>query len=240
LNRYSHKSPQQQPRQDLAEIIQTHLSAPWQRPIAAHSLEAFAAIRNRVETSTAPLMIDSCCGTGDSTRNLASAFPEALVLGIDKSEHRLARHRSGQLTSEPTSQQNSGEENYLMLRADVNDFWRLAVSAGWQPVQHFLLYPNPYPKASQFRKRWYGSPAFPFLIKLGGRLTVRTNWEIYAQEFVQALVAVGLQVSSRPFSEDKPITAFETKYMQRGDSLFEVVCDLEDFVGFPTNSSASF
>jgi len=248
LNRYSHKSPQQQPRQDLAEIIQTHLSAPWQRPIAAHSLEAFAAIRNRVETSTAPLIIDSCCGTGDSTRNLAAAFPEALVLGIDKSEHRLARHRSGQLTSEQTSrqtsrqtsQQNSGEENYLMLRADVNDFWRLASGAGWQPVQHFLLYPNPYPKASQFRKRWYGSPAFPFLIKLGGRLTVRTNWAIYAQEFVQALAAVGLQASSRPLSEDKPITAFETKYMQRGDSLFEVVSDLEDFVGFPTNSSASF
>jgi len=167
-----------------------------------------------VDASSAPLIIDSCCGTGDSTRNLASAFPDALVLGIDKSEHRLARHRS------------DDDANYLIVRADVNDFWRLAAAAGWQPTQHFLLYPNPYPKASQFRKRWYGSPAFSALINLGGLLTVRTNWSVYAEEFVLALHAAGFQAGGRQLSDEKPITAFETKYKERGDSLFEVVSDL--------------
>ena len=167
-----------------------------------------------MDASTAPLIIDSCCGTGDSTRNLASAFPDALVLGIDKSEHRLARHRS------------DDDANYLIVRADVNDFWRLAAAAGWQPTQHFLLYPNPYPKASQFRKRWYGSPAFSALINLGGLLTVRTNWSVYAEEFVLALHAAGFQAGGRQLFDAKPITAFETKYKERGDSLFEVVSDL--------------
>ena len=208
------KPPQQQPRQDLAEIIATHLSSDWLRPVAEHSRAAFESVHRAVDASTAPLIIDSCCGTGDSTRNLALAFPDALVLGIDKSEHRLARHRT------------SSNENYLILRADVNDFWRLAVEAGWQPAQHFLLYPNPYPKASQFRKRWYGSPAFSALIDLGGLLTMRTNWSVYAEEFVLALNAAGYQSSGRQLFDEKPITAFETKYKERGDSLFEVVSDL--------------
>ena len=214
LNVNHRKPPQQQPRQDLAEIIATHLSSEWLRPVAEHSRAAFDCVHRRVDDSTAPLIIDSCCGTGDSTRNLALAFPGALVLGIDKSEHRLARHRT------------SSNENYLILRADVNDFWRLAAEAGWQPAQHFLLYPNPYPKASQFRKRWYGSPAFSALINLGGLLTVRTNWSVYAEEFVLALNAAGFQAGGRQLVDAKPITAFETKYKERGDSLFEVVCDL--------------
>ncbi len=208
------KPPQQQPRQDLAEIIATHLGSAWLRPVAEHSRAAFESIRGAVEAATAPLIIDSCCGTGDSTRNLAVTFPDSLVLGVDKSEHRLARHRGGD------------NENYLILRADVNDFWRLAAAAGWQPVQHFLLYPNPYPKASQFRKRWYGSPAFPALINLGGLLTVRTNWSVYAEEFVLALDAAGFQASSKQLFDEKPITAFETKYQARGDSLYEVISDL--------------
>ena len=212
----NHPKPrQQQPRQDLTEIIATHLSSAWLRPVAEHSRAAFDSVHRRVDASTAPLIIDSCCGTGDSTRNLASAFPDALVLGIDKSEHRLARHRS------------DDDANYLIVRADVNDFWRLAAEAGWQPTRHFLLYPNPYPKASQVRKRWYGSPAFPALINLGGLLTVRTNWSVYAEEFVLALHAAGVQASGRQLSDEKPITAFETKYKERGDSLFEVVSDLD-------------
>ena len=109
------KPPQQGVRSDLADIVRTHFSSKWQRPIGAHSAVAFDAVRDRVQASKAPLIIDSCCGTGDSTRYLAATFADALVLGVDKSAHRLARHRDG----EP--------QNYILLRADVNDFWRLAV-----------------------------------------------------------------------------------------------------------------
>lgn len=215
LNRYKQKLPQQQPREDLAQIIATHFASKWQRPIAAHSLAAFESIRGRIESSSQSLVIDSCCGTGDSTRNLAAALPDSLVLGIDKSSHRLARHR------------DIVEQNYLMLRADVNDFWRLALEARWQPTQHYLFYPNPYPKASQIRKRWYGSPAFPTLLGLGGQLTVRSNWSIYIQEFVLALNAVGFDSHSRQVTGEEPVSAFEAKYQERGDTLFELVCDFD-------------
>ena len=162
------------------------------------------------------LIIDSCCGTGDSTRYLAATFADALVLGVDKSAHRLARHQDG----EP--------QNHILLRADVNDFWRLAVEAHWRPVRHYLLYPNPYPKAAQVRKRWYASPAFPTLIKLGGLLTVRTNWALYAEEFALALAIAGCGASRRMLADEPPVSAFETKYQERGQNLFEVVSDLDD------------
>jgi tRNA G46 methylase TrmB len=213
MKRY--KPVQRYPRTDLSEIVTTHLQADWRRPIAAHSIAAFDTIRDRIEASTQPLIIDSCCGTGDSTRHLAGAFPDSLVLGVDKSAHRLARHRMGE------------QGDYLMLRADVNDFWRLAVDAGWRPARHYLLYPNPYPKATQIRKRWYASPAFPALLGLGGILTVRANWKLYIEEFVHALGVAGFTATMQKLAAESPITGFESKYLERGNELFEMVCDLE-------------
>ena len=104
------KSSQQGVRSDLARIVETHFRSEWQRPIGAHSVAAFDAVRDQVQASSAPLIIDSCCGTGQSTRYLAGKFSDALVLGVDKSAHRLARHQDGEA------------QNYIMLRADVNDF----------------------------------------------------------------------------------------------------------------------
>jgi tRNA (guanine-N7-)-methyltransferase len=115
----------------------------------------------------------------------------------------------------------------MVLQADVNDFWRLAVEYGWQPIRHYLLYPNPYPKASQLRKRWYGSPAFPSLLALGGVLTVRSNWPIYVEEFALALKIAGYAASRQTLVDAAGITAFETKYAERGHRLLEMVCDLQ-------------
>lgn len=214
-----HRPGQQQPHPDLEAIVRNHLDAPWRRPIADHSAQAFAEIRHRVETSGRSLILDSCCGTGDSTRYLAATYPQALVVGVDKSASRLSRRRSG-------DHDPDAADNCVLVRADVNDFWRLAVDAGWRPERHFLLYPNPYPKASQLRKRWYGSPAFAALIDLGGLLTVRTNWGLYAEEFVLALQAAGFHASQQVLANPTLITAFETKYFERGHDLYELVSDL--------------
>ncbi len=208
------KPGQQKVRGDLRDIVATHLESAWKRPVAAHSARAFEAIRPRVESSSQPLILDSCCGTGDSTRHLAARFPDALVLGIDKSADRLARHQRGKTGT------------YAMLRADVNDFWRLAAAAEWSPIRHYLLYPNPYPKTAQIRKRWHGSPAFPALLALGGLLTVRTNWSVYAQEFVLALNAGGFAATEGQITGMPAMSAFEAKYQERGHTLYEVVCDL--------------
>ena len=210
----SEKLPQRHVHKDLPVVVRKHLVSPWLRPVPAHTAQAFAAVQDVVEASTKPLILDSCCGTGDSTQYLASRFPDAQVIGIDKSAHRLGRYR------------DSNMHTCMVVQADVNDFWRLAVKSGWRPIRHYLLYPNPYPKASQLRKRWHGSPAFPSLLALGGVLTVRSNWSVYIKEFSLALNVAGYGSKYQTVAADSRITAFETKYAERGYRLLELRSDL--------------
>ena len=49
----------------------------------------------------------------------------------------------------------------------------------------FLLYPNPYPKASQLNKRWYAMCFMGYLhktLKAGGTLELSSNLEFYLEE----------------------------------------------------------
>jgi tRNA G46 methylase TrmB len=81
-----------------------------------------------------PLILDSYCGTGMSTAVLAAQYPEALVVGIDQSASRLAKH------------QVVDHQNYLLLQAEAESFWRCLVEAEMPLAAHWMLYPNPWPK----------------------------------------------------------------------------------------------
>ena len=102
------------------------------------------------------------------------------MVGIDQSAHRLAKH------------QPSGADNYLLLQAEAESFWQCLAEAGIGLYGHWLLYPNPWPKANQFKRRVHGHGAFATLARLGGDVELRTNWDIYAQEFFQAASLIGL------------------------------------------------
>lgn len=81
--------------------------------------------------------------------------------------------------------------NLLLLRADLVDLWILASRDNiWSVEEHSILYPNPYPKHSQLRSRWHGHPVFPVLLSLGGRITLRSNWKAYLDEFCLAVLAI--------------------------------------------------
>ena len=65
----------------LEEIVRRHLVHCWRsRPHAATDA-AFAAVAARVDAARGvPLILDSGCGTGASTRLIAAAFPHAIEL----------------------------------------------------------------------------------------------------------------------------------------------------------------
>ena len=69
----------------LDEIVSKHLKAEFKKPIAAHTQAAFDEVNAKVQAFNGPLILDSCCGVGESTANLAKRHPDALVIGIDKS-----------------------------------------------------------------------------------------------------------------------------------------------------------
>lgn len=144
-----------------------------------------------------------------STALLAAQNPAAVVIGIDKSQNRLAKH-----------QMMKGR--YMLARTDCEPLWQLLVNAGICLHEHYLLYPNPWPKPAQLQRRVHGHPAFPLLKTLGGNIELRSNWQIYAQEFQIACEVLGLSARLDSVPDGSPLTLFEKKYRDRGHSLWRV------------------
>ena len=165
-----------------AEHLDSYLRS---SPVPPHTAAAFADFEGWLATqnSGAPLILDSGCGTALSTRTLAARHPDALVVGVDRSEHRLSR-RDG-----PHADALTVPPNALLVRAELAAFWRLLLERGLSErvAQHHLLYPNPYPKPSQRSRRWHFHPSLPLLLQIGGTLELRTNWLAYAAEFRAAV-----------------------------------------------------
>jgi tRNA G46 methylase TrmB len=189
------------------------------KPIQAHNQKAFDEINEQVAQWRGPLILDSCCGVGESTARLAEQHPDAMVIGVDKSAHRLERHSH--------YQSNEQGQRYWVVRADLMDFWRLARQANWQPQQHCLFYPNPWPKSAHLARRWHGSPVWKDLVALGGQLQVRSNWSLYLLEVAQALQVSGYQAMVSLLPENsEPITPFERKYQNSGQALWQLHANL--------------
>ncbi len=190
----------------LETLVTRHLQTPYQRPIADHTRAVFDRVAQRL-TAARSVILDSGCGVGESTAWLARRFPAALVVGIDKSACRLAR--------QPVLPANA-----VILRAELKDFWRLCVQAGVRLHRHYLLYPNPWPKATQLGRRWYASPLLPTLLALGGELEVRSNWALYVEEFARALALAGIPAWVERLAVSDPISPFERKYQTSGQALY--------------------
>lgn len=201
---------------NLQKVVSRQLAHTNQRPISEHTQKAFDVAMSWLADWQGELILDSCCGVGESTANIASAHPNARIIGVDKSALRTDKH------------QNYATEakNYLILRADLNDFLRLLVKANKILTKHYLLYPNPYPKSAHLQRRWYATSALVDIIKLGGTLEVRSNWQLYVLEFSAALSVAQINSEVRLFEQDSPITPFERKYWESGQSSWQLTAQL--------------
>ncbi len=202
--------------QNLHKIVTRHLACVSQKPLSIHTQEAFQDAISWLGNWQGDLILDSCCGVGESTVNIARAHPNARVIGIDKSALRTDKHSSYASTL----------QNYLVLRADLNDFLRLLVTSDKKLTKHYLLYPNPYPKSAHLQRRWYATSALKDILKLGGLLEVRSNWQLYIEEFSAALDIVNVKNQVTLFESNKAITPFERKYWQSGQSSWQLIANL--------------
>jgi tRNA (guanine-N7-)-methyltransferase len=202
-------SRQQHPHPRLFARLARHRSRLSLTPVSEHAQAAFATLQATYRAHGGPLVFDSFCGTGHSTAALAERLPAALVIGIDQSAARLARHPGG-----PSA-------NYALLRSDCSQVWRLAVAAGLQLRAHFLLYPNPWPKPGHLRRRIHGDDGFYALVALGGQLDLRSNWQVYVEEFGMAILYAGGSGLVREYRPELPLTLFERKYQRSGHTLWQ-------------------
>lgn len=212
---YTIESLQTEPHKDLQTIVAKHQQTVFQKPISSLQAKAFQQAEQLRQGRE--VILDVGCGTGQSSERLAEYYPDHFVVGVDKSADRLSRNQ--------LYRQGGQQDNLLLLRADVVDFWRLAVKGDWPVVQQALFYPNPYPKPNDFTKRWQGHPVFPSLIQLGKRIEVRSNWRIYLEEFEQAAKQLrdltGHIKMMTPYQQ--PMTAFEKKYWDSNVKTYQLV-----------------
>lgn len=200
----------------LAAAVRKHLDTVHRRPVASHNTAAFTRLGRELAMNPRPLVLDSFCGTGHSTAQLAQRHPDHLVVGIDKSSRRLGRHAG------------SNDGQYLLLQAECEDIWQLLAQAGLGVDYHYLFYPNPWPKAKHLQRRVHAHPAFPLLLQLGrqagalagGHIELRSNWQLYVEEFGVAMHLAGCRGRIERVAGAPAITLFENKYRKSGHDLW--------------------
>ncbi|MDR3214181.1 MAG: methyltransferase domain-containing protein [Azoarcus sp.] len=212
-------SAQQGVHEHLAARVGTHLAHPFRKPVADYNRSAHAQAFAGWDRC-APLILDAGCGVGHSTIELARTFPDHWVIGVDQSEDRLQRRKPYPEALLPA--------NMVFVRADLVDFWRLLVDDGLRLARHYILYPNPWPKIGHLGRRWPAHPVFPFIPRLGGVLECRSNWSVYVAEFALALeLTLGRPVPWGTFETGRPLTPFERKYRDSGQTLYRLCVDLD-------------
>lgn len=216
---------------DLEKTVRKYATTKYLRPIANHTLEAFTEVQKFIHNfySSNPnkplkIILDSGCGTGESTIHLAKRFPHFPVIGVDKSAMRLTK------TSKLICDGKSLDipSNAFWVRAELLDFWRLTQNeidnSNWEIIFHTIYYPNPWPKQSEATRRFHLHPIFPTLVNLGNKIELRTNWDIYAKEFASAAkILSSKNVQCNSFFPESPETAFERKYKESKQQLWQVL-----------------
>ncbi|MFL0811404.1 MAG: methyltransferase [Agarilytica sp.] len=197
---------------NLESTVLKHIACPYLKPFRDHNLDAFARLKNKIsELAPKRLILDSCCGTAMSSLVLAEKHQDALVVGVDQSGHRLNKSPEGR------------PHNCLLLQANCEDVWRLCVEENIEFDAHYILYPNPWPKSTQMKRRWHGHAVFPVLKPLSQKTVLRSNWDVYLQEFAFAwklLTGVKAEVNKKVVTE--AMTLFEKKYVGSGQEVYEL------------------
>lgn len=195
----------------LEATVRKHLVHPFRKPVLDHNRRAFEAVADRVARLAAPVVLDTGCGTGESTAVLARRYTHAVVIGVDKSAHRLSKFAA----------HDTPPDNAIHVRADLVDFWRLAADAGWRVEKQYILYPNPWPRPEHLMRRWHGHPVFACILALGGHCELRSNWRVYVEEFAEACrIAANSTATVEPFVPQDYTTPFERKYALSGQQLY--------------------
>lgn len=209
-------SSQHQIHGALARVLEKHRSTEYRKPLTDYNRAAFEALRPRIKSWSGGLRLDTGCGVGESTVHLARRFPEDLVIGVDKSLHRLEKFSRGPGTEAP--------ENLVLVRSDLEDFWRLCHLEGLKFKGMYFFYPNPWPRPEHLMRRWPGHPVFPLVTTLTQEIEIRSNWSVLVDEFAWAVTHLtGAPMVREPWNPETPETAFERKYLASGQPLWRAL-----------------
>lgn len=181
--------------------------------------EAFKKWRN----PNLELAIEIGCGVGRHPIQWARANPDRQILAIERTSEKFEKcqRRLAQNRFKHPDQYN----NIYLAHAEAAVLLPHLIESN-QVTTYFYLYPNPEPKSKN--RRLSQSPLLPFIqstLCRRGQLIVASNVYSYIAELTQAAISIGFSIDREgPLSQEmKPRTHFEKKYLERGDSCFELV-----------------
>ncbi|MCB9062946.1 MAG: hypothetical protein H6622_15595 [Halobacteriovoraceae bacterium] len=168
-----------------------------------------------------PIVIEIGCGVGLHPIRFSKENPDKFLVAIEhtqtKFEKFYRRYKNNRMPS-----------NLLPVHANALSWINEFVPENYVD-QYIFLFPNPYPKKSQENKRFYAMPFFGHLIdtlKNKGKILMATNEEFYYSGHRKYLSDVwGLKIVSdkqNKIGENIPRTHFEKKYLERGDTIYEL------------------
>ena len=216
-------SQQKDIHENLISTLEKYDSHHYQRPIADFSIETLRICLDKAKTFDNKIILDLGCGTGESSFHLAQKYTEALVIGIDKSIDRLDRNNSFK---------KNLPKNCMLVRGELLDliylFNQESIKRNISIIKIYILYPNPWPKAKHFKRRFACNPVTPFLFKIPCPVEIRSNWKVYLLEMNAAATFFNRpKASVESFRPEKTITAFERKYLESNQQLFFSIINFE-------------
>jgi tRNA (guanine-N7-)-methyltransferase len=212
---------------NLTALVQKHQVQPFQKPPNQLQQTIFNRLSRLVDQQGRPLILDCGCGAAMSTVRLAQRYPHHLIIGMDKSLHRLMRHAQFKRYQQHAL---AHWDNIILVQANLVDQMLLMTQANWQFDQQYHLYPNPWPKSKHLARRWHGHAIFPTLMALSKVTEIRSNWLLYLQEWQYAAQLLGYQTQAiEAYQSNTPLTHFEAKYLAAGEPIYRLRSWLPSF-----------
>ena len=190
------------------------------------------AFRLDFPSGSRPVDIEIGCGTGLHSIQYARMNPERILIAIEHTHERFGKFaRMAEKARLP---------NLIPVHANAIS-WVAHMVPNHSVERVFLLYPNPNPKDRQRNKRWHAMPFMQCLLEClvpGGELTLATNELFYAQEAFEYFLDCWhltprsyLEMCGARDSISECRTAFEFKYLQRGEVCYDQVWQTPGFDG---------
>jgi tRNA (guanine-N7-)-methyltransferase len=169
-----------------------------------------------------PVDLEIGCGVGYHPIQYAQANPDRLLVAIEHTKTRYARF-ARRLEGHP----HLG--NIIPIHANAISWITHRVKPG-SVERLFLLYPNPYPKASQSNRRWHAMPFMGQLLEIlvsRGTLHLATNEAFYAEDACSVLRETWgmncLHQRHLHHGDIQPRSHFEKKYLLREGGCYDLV-----------------
>jgi tRNA (guanine-N7-)-methyltransferase len=165
----------------------------------------------------APLVLEIGSGMGETTVEIAKAYPDADFIAVEVHGPGV-----GSLLNRVAAAQLP---NVRVVRHDAHDVLEHMIDDGALAAIH-LFFPDPWPKKRHHKRRMV-QPAFAALaakkLRAGGILHAATDWPDYADQIHSVLASEPLLEVATAGLVGRPVTKFESRGRRLGHPVRDLV-----------------